>query len=115
MSDALFWVVCIAVMVFYLAAFWKAFEKAGKPGWAAIVPIYNAIVMLQIAQRPTWWFVLMLIPLVNIVVAVIVSINIAERFGKSTAFGLGLAFLGFIFWPILAFGDAEYHEHTHTA
>jgi hypothetical protein len=115
LSDALFWVVCLALIVFYVAAFWKAFEKAGKPGWAAIVPIYNAIVMLQIAQKPTWWVVLMLIPLVNIVVSVIVMIAIAERFGRSALFGLGLAFLGFIFWPVLAFGDSEYQSHAPAA
>lgn len=108
MSDSLFWVVWLALMLFYVAAFWKVFEKAGKPGWAALVPFYNIIVVLQIAGRPTWWLLLMLIPLVNIIVAVVVFIGIAERFGRSAAFGVGLAFLGIIFWPILGFGDARY-------
>lgn len=108
MSSSFFWMVWLAVMVFYVASFWKVFEKAGEPGWAAIVPIYNVIVMLRIAGRPTWWLVLMLIPLVNIAVAVVVMISLAERFGRSAAFGIGLALLGFVFWPILAFSDAEY-------
>jgi hypothetical protein len=112
MSDSLFWVVWLGLMVLYVASFWKVFEKAGQPGWAAIVPIYNMVVMLRIAGRPGWWLVLLLIPLVNIAVAIVVMIGIAERFGRSAAFGIGLALLGLIFWPILAFGDAEYEGAT---
>ena len=98
----------ILVAIITVAGVWKAFTKAGQPGWASIIPIYNVIVMLEIAGKPTWWFILMLIPIVNFIIAIIVSIAIAERFGKSTGFGLGLAFLSVIFWPILGFGDAEY-------
>lgn len=97
-----------ALMVLVIAGFWKVFVKAGKPGWASIVPIYNAFVLLDIAGKPAWWFILFLIPLVNIVIAFIVSIAIAKRFGKGTGFGIGLALLGFIFYPILGFGDAQY-------
>lgn len=104
----LFWVFCIVVAVIEFAAMWKVFEKAGKPGWAAIIPIYNAIVIIQIAGKPVWWFLLYLIPLVNIVVAVIVMHNLAKNFGKGVGFTLGLIFLGFIFFPILAWGDAQY-------
>ena len=91
-----------------IAGMWKAFEKAGKPGWAAIIPIYNAIVMLEIAGRPLWWIFLFFIPIVNIVIAIIVSIDIAKSFGQGAGFGVGLALLGFIFWPILGFGNAQY-------
>lgn len=103
-----FMLVWLAIMVVIIASLWKVFTKAGQPGWAAIVPIYNIFVLLKIAGKPGWWFILMLIPLVNFVIAILVSISIAEKFGKSTAFGLGLAFLGFIFYPMLAFGDARY-------
>ena len=103
-----FTLVWLAIVVFEAAAMWRVFTKAGKPGWAIIVPIYNIIVMLEIAGKPLWWFLLMLIPLVNIVVMFMVMIGIAEKFGKSAGFGVGLALLGFIFFPILAFGDAEY-------
>ena len=99
----------LAFIAFFIAVGWKIFTKAGKPGWAAIVPIYNIIVMLEIVGRPAWWVVLMLIPFVNFVVAILVSIDLAKSFGKSAGFGIGLAFLGIIFAPILAFGDAEYH------
>ena len=98
----------LAIVVAVVAGFWKTFTKAGKPGWGAIIPIYNVILLLEIAGRPIWWILLMLIPLVNIVTAIIVSIDVAKNFGKGTGFGLGLAFLGFIFYPILGFSDAQY-------
>jgi hypothetical protein len=93
---------------FYLVGVWKAFEKAGQPGWAAIVPIYNLYVILKIAGKPGWWLLLLFIPVVNFVVMIIVYLEIAARFERSVAFGLGLCFLGFIFWPLLGLGDAEY-------
>jgi hypothetical protein len=98
----------LAVIVAIIAGFWKVFVKAGKPGWAAIIPIYNVIVVLQIAGKPLWWIFLFLIPLVNIIMAVIVGIAVAKNFGKSDAFGIGLGLLGFIFYPVLGFGDAQY-------
>jgi hypothetical protein len=105
MIQALFMLAIIGVVI---AGLWKAFEKAGKPGWAAIVPIYNVIVMLEIAGRPLWWLVLFFIPIVNLIAAIIVSIDIARAYGQGTGFGVGLALLGFVFWPILGFGDARY-------
>ena len=105
---SLLWLVWLAVAIICVAGFWKTFEKAGKPGWACLVPIYNAFVILQIAGKPAWWFLLFLIPVVNLVVAIIVMIEIARRFGKGPGFGIGLAFLGIIFFPILGFGNAQY-------
>lgn len=107
-GGAVIMLIQIAVAILTIAGIWKAFAKAGKPGWAAIIPIYNLIVMLEVAGKPIWWIILMLIPCVNIVIFIILAIAIAERFGKGAGFGIGLAFLGFIFWPILGFGDARY-------
>jgi uncharacterized membrane protein YoaK (UPF0700 family) len=101
-------IIYLAILVAIIAGFWKVFEKAGQPGWAAIVPIYNVIVMLQIAGKPIWWIVLFFIPLVNLVIAFIVNIEIAKRFGKDALFGVLLTLFGFIFYPILGFGDASY-------
>ena len=97
-----------ALLVLLLAGMWKVFQKAGKPGWAAIIPIYNIIVLLQITGKPIWWLVLYFIPLVNFVVLVLVCIALARRFGKGVGFAIGLALLPFIFYPILGFGDATY-------
>ena len=101
-------IVGLLVAVLVIAGMWKVFTKAGKPGWAAIIPIYNTIVLLQIAGKPVWWFLLFFIPIVNIVIAVMVMIAIAKAFGKGTGFALGLLFLSPIFIPILGFSDAQY-------
>jgi hypothetical protein len=110
-------VVCyiVFILAFYIVTaigMWKAFEKAGEPGWAAIIPIYNFIVMCKIADKPLWWIALGFIPgcggFILIVLNIIVCIEIATRFGKGGGFGVGLALLGFIFWPILGFGSAQW-------
>ncbi len=98
----------LAFAVLAIIGIWKVFTKAGKPGWAAIIPIYNVIVILEIVGRPIWWILLLLIPCVNFVVAIMLGIDMARSFGKSEAFGVGLALLGFIFYPILGFGSAQY-------
>ena len=98
----------IGVVVLVIVSIWKIFEKAGKPGWAVIVPFYNIIVLLEIVKKPIWWIVLVLIPLVNIVVIIIVYVELAKAFGKSAGFGIGMIFLSFIFLPMLAFGDDQY-------
>ena len=103
-----FTILWFAMVLLVIASLWKIFVKAGKPGWAAIVPIYNIIVLLEITGKPVWWVILFLIPIVNLVIAIILSISLAKSFGKGTGFGLGLAFLGIIFAPMLAFGDAQY-------
>ena len=103
-----FAVVWLVVLVVVLAGCWKVFVKAGQPGWAAIVPIYNMYILLQIIGKPIWWLILFFIPFVNVVIGIIVCIELAKRFGKGVGFGIGLALLGFIFFPILGFGDAQY-------
>ena len=101
----LIWLAIIAVMI---ASLWKLFAKAGQPGWAAIVPIYNVIVLLTIVGRPIWWIVLFCIPFVNFIAMIIVFIDLARSFGKDIGFAIGMILLGFIFLPMLGFGDAQY-------
>lgn len=101
-------IVMLVLVVFFIAVQWKIFVKAGQPGWAAIVPIYNLYIMLTIVGRPGWWLILYLIPCVNIIISILVSLDLARVFGKSSGFGVGLILLPIIFYPILAFGDAEY-------
>ncbi|MEO5924895.1 MAG: DUF5684 domain-containing protein [Bryobacteraceae bacterium] len=98
----------LAVAAVTIVGMWKVFEKAGKPGWAVIVPIYNIIVMLEITGRPIWWVFLYLIPLVNFIFAIILYVDLAKSFGQGMGFAIGLMFLSFIFFPILGFGDAKY-------
>ena len=101
-------IIGLLVAVLVIAGMWKVFTKAGKPGWASIIPIYNVVVLLQIAGKPIWWIVLLFIPIVNIVIAAMIWIGVAKAFGKGTGFALGLLFLSPIFIPILGFSDAQY-------
>jgi hypothetical protein len=102
------WVCYFVVIILLIAAMWKVFSKAGQPGWAAIIPIFNMYVLCKVAGRPGWWVILMLIPFVNFIILIIVSIDIARNFGKGVGFGIGLFLLPFIFYPILGFGGAQY-------
>lgn len=114
-AAAIISIIYLGIIVLVIASMWKVFVKAGKPGWAAIVPIYNIVVLLEIIGRPIWWIVLFLIPIVSLVVALLIFIDLAKAFGKGAGFGVGLALLGFIFLPMLAFGDATYQGPVHTA
>jgi hypothetical protein len=105
-------IIGLLIAVILIAAMWKVFSKAGQPGWAAIIPIYNIYVLCKVAGRPGWWVILMLIPFVNFIIAIILCIDIAKNFGKGAGFGIGLAFLGFIFFPILGFGSATYQGNA---
>jgi hypothetical protein len=101
-------IIYLAIIVLEFVSFWKIFVKAGQPGWAGIIPFYNWWVMLKIVGRPGWWFILFLIPIVNIVILIIVYNDLSKSFGKGAGFTVGMIFLGFIFFPILAFGPARY-------
>jgi len=99
----------LAVLVVCIIAFWKVFTKAGQPGWAAIIPIYNLIILLKIAGRPAWWVLLMLIPIVNIVISLLVAIDVAKSFGQSPVFGVVMLWLlSIIGYLVLGFGSAKY-------
>jgi len=97
-----------AIIIVAIAGMWKTFEKAGKPGWAAIIPIYNIYIMIEIVGKPTIWLLWLLIPCVNIVFMVWLYNLISKSYGKEEGFTVGLILLGFIFWPILGFGSAKY-------
>ncbi len=102
-------IVYLAILVLWVAGMWKVFEKAGEPGWAAIVPIYNMVVLLKIVGRPIWWIILLLIPFVSFIIWIVLCFDVAKRFGKGAGMAIGLAILPFIFFPILAWGDAKYN------
>lgn len=101
-------IIAVIVSLITLAGMWKMYEKADKPGWACLIPIYNMIVLLDIAGKPAWWFLLFFIPIVNIIVLVLLAVGIAKSFGKGGGFAVGLLLLGGLFYPILGFGDAKY-------
>ena len=87
------------------------FPKAGLPRWAALVPVYN--VYLRVvggARLSVLWFVLLWIPAVQVVAALLVNVEVARRFGRSEGFGVGLAMIGFVFYPLIGYGDAQYQD-----
>ena len=101
--------ISLAIAVIGIVAMWKIFTKAGKPGWAAIIPIYNVYTLLKIVGRPGWWLLLLLIPVVNVVILIIVSLDLAKAYGKSVTFAIfGLIIFSFIGMLILGFGDSRY-------
>lgn len=102
-------IIYLAVLIFYLFVMWRVFEKAGQQGFLAIIPIVNVYVMVtELAGKPWWWMILLFIPFVNFFVGIMVVHAISENFGHGIGFTLGLIFLGFIFFPILAFGDSQF-------
>lgn len=106
-----FGIIFLILFVFMIICLWKTYKKAGKKGWTSIVPIYSYIVMIEIAELPMWYFALFFVPFANIYAMFKIYIEVAHKFGKSTAFGLGLIFLSPIFLPILAFGSSKYKDN----
>ncbi len=96
------------IAILLIISFWKIFTKAGKPGWASIIPIYNVIVFLEIIGKPWWWLLLYLIPVVNIIFGIWALNLLSKSFGKEVGFTIGLIFLSIIFIPILGLGSAAY-------
>lgn len=101
-------IIAVIVTVIVLIAEWKIYKKAGKPGWAVIVPIYNIYILQEIVGRPAWWTALYFLPIANMVVAIINAIDLAKSFGKDTGYAILLILLPFVGYPMLGFGSAEY-------
>lgn len=104
----IFGLVALVAIVVCIAALWKVFVKAGEPGWAVLIPIYNIIVLLKISGKPWWWLFLFFIPIVGIVIAVLANVGLAKNFGKGVGFAIGLTLLGPIFFLMLGFGSAQF-------
>ncbi len=101
-------IICLALLVLSIVAIWRIFTKAGEPGWASIIPIYNTYVLYKIIFGNGWYFLTLLIPLVNIVFGIMLYFKLAKAFGHGVGFGFGLLFLNPIFMLILAFDSSEY-------
>ncbi|MGH3645735.1 MAG: DUF5684 domain-containing protein [Micromonosporaceae bacterium] len=101
-------IIYLALIVLTIAGMWKTFSKAGQPGWAAIIPIYNLVVLLKVVGRPLWWIVLYIIPIVSFIVWIINAIDLAKSYGKGAGLGILVALFPFIGFPVLGFGGAAY-------
>ncbi len=100
--------IAFSIVILEIIALWFVLEKAGEPGWAAIIPIYNYLMVIKIAGKPWWFILLMLVPIVNLVIYIIILNGLSRNFGKSEGFTVGLFFLRVIFIAILGFGKSEY-------
>jgi len=108
-AGAFFLLVILAIAVGVVAGMWKVFEKAGQPGWGALIPIYNAYLLVKVAGRPGWWLILYVVPVLSLIPAVIIPFDVAKNFERGTLFAIGLMFLPFIFYPYLGWSDARYN------
>lgn len=106
--NPVFTIISLVLCVFVLVCMWIVFRKAGKPGWAAIVPFYNLYVLFDITWGSGMRFLLLLIPIYNIILGIQTQVRLAKAFGKSGGFAAGLVFLPYIFIPLLAFGKETY-------
>jgi hypothetical protein len=108
-------IVWIAIMIFMIISWWIVFKKAGQPGWAILIPIYNFLVILRVATKPWWWVFALLLPIIPfvgpfllLVVMIFVFHGISKNFGQGAGFTVGLVLLSIVFVPILAFGDYQW-------
>lgn len=105
------WIIAgAAVYIFMVAAMWAVFKKAGRPGWAAIIPIYNTYITIKIAGKSGWWLLGFFVPFINIVAVIYIFYNLAKVFGKGVGYMLLLIFLPIIGWPMLGWGSAKYKK-----
>jgi hypothetical protein len=103
-----FWVFWLIWLVLILVAGWKMYVKAGQQGWVSLIPIINILGLLKIVHRPWWWILLMLIPFVNVVVAIIIMLDLAKAFGHGVGMALLLILLTPIGYLMLGFGGSQY-------
>ena len=108
-------IVWIAIMVFMIISWWIVFKKAGQPGWAILIPIYNFLVILRVASKPWWWVFALLLaiipfagPILLLVAMIFIFHGISKNFGQGAGFTVGLVLLSIVFVPILAFGDYKW-------
>jgi len=107
------WMIFYLVMlVILIASLWKVFTKAGRPGWASLIPFYNFYVLIKIAGMSGWWLLAFFVPFLNLVAMILITHRVSVAFGHGVGFTLGLIFFPFIFWPILAFGSSQYQLAT---
>lgn len=109
--SATFFIPFLLILLIVVISQWKIFEKAGKPGWASIIPVYNSYVLFEITGYPAWLAILLVIPFVNFIagiVGLLASFKLAKLFGKSDAFAVMNVLFPFITYPILGFGKAQF-------
>ena len=103
-------IIYIPIIVLMVVSIWKIYTKAGKPGWASLVPIYSDITMMEVIGRPGWWFLVYMVPVLGLYLAIVDKITLAKCFGKSSGFAVGLILLPILFYPMLAFSKTAQYQ-----
>ncbi len=120
-SSGLFTAAALPMLIVYIAValavwafmWWAMFEKAGWPGWASLVPLYNVYVLLKIGGMSGWWLIAFFVPILNFIVGLVLLWNVSKAFGHGVGYFFGLWLLSIVFFPILGFGKSEYHGEMH--
>lgn len=103
-------ITCVILSIILIFCYYKLFEKNGEKGWKAFIPIYNMYILMNIASMNPFSLFLLLIPIVNLFVLALLSVNLANKYNKGALFAIGLLFLPFIYYPILAFSKLDLEE-----
>lgn len=107
-ADGVIVLIVLVIAVLEIASLWKIFVKAGRSGWASLIPIYNSYVLIKIAGKSGWWLLLYFVPFVNVVAYVLIMNGLSTNFGRGGGFTIGLVFLPLIGFPVLGFGSDRY-------
>ncbi len=98
------------LFILWFAAMWRIYEKGNKPGYAMFVSIYNMYCLAEISVKDGWKFLFTLIPIFGVIYDWYLYYKLAGRFNKSSAFGLGIVFLPFIFMPLIASDETAIYQ-----
>jgi len=105
-----YFLMMIASMLIVIVSMWVIFQRAGQSGWKSIIPLYNMYLLMVISGKPGWWFAVTFVPVVGAVFFLMAMMSLADKFGRSAVFGVGLAFLPMFFFPMMAFGGSKYES-----
>lgn len=112
MKNFIFCLVLLVIILVNLVSTWKIYEKAGVPGWKAIIPFYNVWVLAEIGGKPGWWSLLSYIPCIGIFAVVALWMEVCNKFNRNRFFTLGIILLPFVFLPMLAFKEDIQYENS---
>ena len=103
----------LAIQIIHGLGTWKLYTKAHRKAWEAFVPVYNAIILMKIINRPWWWTILMILPIVNLIMLPAVWVETARSFGKHSNLDTCLAIItfGFYAYYLNYLTDVQYIEN----
>jgi len=106
-------ILILIIQVIHGLGTWKLYIKAGRQAWEAFIPLYNAVILMKILNRPWWWVILLFLPIVNLIMFPVVWVETARSFGKNSTFDTALAIitLGFYNYYLNYLDDVKYIEN----